>query len=263
MLIVGYVFAIRSQRMICREVQVNLAYPLVLQAWDRGQDPRSFCVLTRQARALPRQQCPRRVFERGGGDMHRGGPRRHVYICPAGAGLTHAGVVDQAHPYRASKSSAPATCRRCKCGAGVPSGVAADASTPLPQGERNIEAGQKITLGPATEARRFCNTLRGKAAIRLGFSPLPLLGVIRTEWLRAADEPHPSPTHVRRPAPTDEHLVEATGAASQGSSRRLQGLRTGKSALRTSKTRREKPLQINVPMSWHSGWCAHADSISM
>jgi len=39
--------------------------------------------------------------------MHRGGPRRHVYICPAGAGLTHAGVVDQAHPYRASKSSAP------------------------------------------------------------------------------------------------------------------------------------------------------------
>jgi len=107
MLIVGYVFAIRSQRMICREVQVNLAYPLVLQAWDRGQDPRSFCVLTRQARALPRQQCPRRVFERGGGDMHRGGPRRHVYICPAGAGLTHAGVVDQAHPYRASKSSAP------------------------------------------------------------------------------------------------------------------------------------------------------------
>ena len=35
MLIVGYVFAIRSERMICREVQVNLA--------------RSFCVLTRQA----------------------------------------------------------------------------------------------------------------------------------------------------------------------------------------------------------------------
>ena len=26
MLIVGYVFAIRSERMICREVQVNLAY---------------------------------------------------------------------------------------------------------------------------------------------------------------------------------------------------------------------------------------------
>jgi transposase len=27
MLIVGYVFAIRSERLICREVQVNLAYP--------------------------------------------------------------------------------------------------------------------------------------------------------------------------------------------------------------------------------------------
>lgn len=26
MLIVGYVFAIRSERMLCREVQVNLAY---------------------------------------------------------------------------------------------------------------------------------------------------------------------------------------------------------------------------------------------
>jgi len=27
MLVVGYVFAIRSKRLICREVQVNLAYP--------------------------------------------------------------------------------------------------------------------------------------------------------------------------------------------------------------------------------------------
>jgi hypothetical protein len=27
MLVVGYVFAIRSERLICREVQVNLAYP--------------------------------------------------------------------------------------------------------------------------------------------------------------------------------------------------------------------------------------------
>ena len=27
MLIVGYVFAIRSERLLCREVQVNLAYP--------------------------------------------------------------------------------------------------------------------------------------------------------------------------------------------------------------------------------------------
>jgi transposase len=26
MLVVGYVFAIRSERLICREVQVNLAY---------------------------------------------------------------------------------------------------------------------------------------------------------------------------------------------------------------------------------------------
>src|SRR5205823_1448975 len=36
MLVVGYVFAIRSERLICREVQVNLGLSLVLQARYRG-----------------------------------------------------------------------------------------------------------------------------------------------------------------------------------------------------------------------------------
>ena len=43
MLIIGYVFAIRSERALCREVKVNLAY-----RWfcgPSGQDPRSFGVL--------------------------------------------------------------------------------------------------------------------------------------------------------------------------------------------------------------------------
>jgi transposase len=31
MLIVGYVFAIRSERLLCREVKVNLGVPLVLR----------------------------------------------------------------------------------------------------------------------------------------------------------------------------------------------------------------------------------------
>jgi transposase len=33
MLIVGYVFAIRSERMLCREVQVNLAYHWYCVVW--------------------------------------------------------------------------------------------------------------------------------------------------------------------------------------------------------------------------------------
>ena len=51
MLIIGYVFAIRSERALCREVRLNLAY-----RWPRhrGQDPRSFGVLACPQRALPR-----------------------------------------------------------------------------------------------------------------------------------------------------------------------------------------------------------------
>jgi hypothetical protein len=56
MLVVRHVFAIRSERLICREVQVNLAC-------------RWFCKLGIEGaagpqRALPRWKCFRRVFER-------------------------------------------------------------------------------------------------------------------------------------------------------------------------------------------------------
>jgi transposase len=44
---VGHVFAIRSERLLCREVQVNLALSLVLQARYRGRCPGSFGVLAR------------------------------------------------------------------------------------------------------------------------------------------------------------------------------------------------------------------------
>src|SRR5215472_734536 len=47
MLIIGYVFAIRSERALCRDVQVNLALSLALWTLDRRQDSRSFCVLSR------------------------------------------------------------------------------------------------------------------------------------------------------------------------------------------------------------------------
>ena len=47
MLIVGYVFAIRSERLLCREVQVNLAYRWLCGFEHRGQDSGSLGVLAR------------------------------------------------------------------------------------------------------------------------------------------------------------------------------------------------------------------------
>ncbi len=52
MVIVGYAFAIRSERRVCCEVQVNLAYRWFCKLGNRGQDPRSFRVLTGAQRAL-------------------------------------------------------------------------------------------------------------------------------------------------------------------------------------------------------------------
>ena len=70
MLIVGYVFAIRSERRLCAEVQVNLAYRVVLQARHRGQDTRSFGVLPCAARALPRERRLAPGVRGCGGDVH-------------------------------------------------------------------------------------------------------------------------------------------------------------------------------------------------
>src|ERR1700674_5616344 len=52
MLIVGYVFAIRSERALCREAQVKPRLSLVLWALDRGQGPGSFGVLACAQRAV-------------------------------------------------------------------------------------------------------------------------------------------------------------------------------------------------------------------
>src|SRR5678815_95555 len=69
MLIVGYVFAIRSERRICTEVQVNLAYRWFCKL---RQHPRSFRVLPRAARALPRERCVTTGVRERGRDVHRG-----------------------------------------------------------------------------------------------------------------------------------------------------------------------------------------------
>jgi len=49
---------------------------LVLQAWDRGQYSRSFGVLPRPARALPRERCLAPSVRGRGGDVRRGRGRR-------------------------------------------------------------------------------------------------------------------------------------------------------------------------------------------
>ena len=50
MLILGYVFAIRSERALCREVQLSL----VLRPWHRRQDPGSLGIHARPQRAISR-----------------------------------------------------------------------------------------------------------------------------------------------------------------------------------------------------------------
>lgn len=45
MLILGYAFGLRSERLLCREVRVNLALPLVLRLEHRRQDSGPFGVL--------------------------------------------------------------------------------------------------------------------------------------------------------------------------------------------------------------------------
>ena len=80
MLVVGYVFAIRSERLICREVQVNLAYRWVLQARYRGRYPGSFGIFARPQRALPRWRCfpPHVRAGRRGVHRSRSGWRRRL-----------------------------------------------------------------------------------------------------------------------------------------------------------------------------------------
>ena len=56
MLILGYVFAIRSERALCREVQVNLAYRWFCGLSIEDKIPRSFGLLACPQRAVPRQR---------------------------------------------------------------------------------------------------------------------------------------------------------------------------------------------------------------
>ena len=76
MLIVGYVFAIRSERLLCREVQVNLAYRWFcgLSIEDKIPDHSAFSRARNER--FRDSDIFRRVFEQVVEAVHRGGPRR-------------------------------------------------------------------------------------------------------------------------------------------------------------------------------------------
>ena len=76
MLIIGYVFALRSERRLCAEVQVNLAYRWFCKLGIEDKDPRSFGILSSAARTLPPERCLAPRIRGCGGDMHFGRARR-------------------------------------------------------------------------------------------------------------------------------------------------------------------------------------------
>src|SRR5881392_3721683 len=71
MLIVGYVFAIRSERLICREVQVNLAYRWFCKLGIEDAIP-DHSAFSRPQRALPRWRCFPPHVRAGRRGVHRG-----------------------------------------------------------------------------------------------------------------------------------------------------------------------------------------------
>jgi hypothetical protein len=67
MLIVGYVFAIRSERLICREVQVNLAY-----RWFCSSASRTLSPITQRSRGPATSASEVRLALRSRGAVDRG-----------------------------------------------------------------------------------------------------------------------------------------------------------------------------------------------
>ena len=76
MLIIGYVFAIRSERALCREVQLNLAFRWFCGLGIEGKTPdHSACSRARNERFRD-SDIFRRIFRTCCRGMHRGRPRR-------------------------------------------------------------------------------------------------------------------------------------------------------------------------------------------
>jgi len=74
MLIAGYVFAIRSERQLCREVQVNLAYRWFCELDPGRSDPRSLRLLTARTERFLDSDIFRCILRARRGSLHRGWP---------------------------------------------------------------------------------------------------------------------------------------------------------------------------------------------
>src|SRR5437660_825009 len=76
MLVLGYVFAIRSERALCRDVQVNFAYRYFCGLSIEDEDPRSFD-MSGSARATCSGTCLMRGYNSVGIEVRR----RHWHLC--------------------------------------------------------------------------------------------------------------------------------------------------------------------------------------
>ncbi len=76
MLLVGYCFGIRSERRLCEEVHLNLAYRWFCRLGLDGAGPGPFDLLQEPARPLPRQRPAPPRLRGDGAPLHRGGAGR-------------------------------------------------------------------------------------------------------------------------------------------------------------------------------------------
>ena len=74
MLIVGYVFAIRSERQLCSELQVNMAYRWFCGLSIENRIPDHLVFSRARHERFRAGDILRRVFERVVGNLHGGGP---------------------------------------------------------------------------------------------------------------------------------------------------------------------------------------------
>ena len=74
MLMVGYCYGIRSERRLCEEVHLNLAYRWFCGLGLEGQVPEPFDLLEEPPRPFQRERCLPASLRDSRGAVHRGGP---------------------------------------------------------------------------------------------------------------------------------------------------------------------------------------------
>jgi hypothetical protein len=81
MLIVGYCFGIRTERRLCEEAHLNLAYRWFLPARSRWLGARSFDLLEEPPWPLPRERSAASAVRDGPAALHRRRPGRRRRVC--------------------------------------------------------------------------------------------------------------------------------------------------------------------------------------